>query len=112
MKTLIASIMLAVSVASQAAPKYIPTEESLGIVTPEVAEGMFRTSRIAHTKEGLLVVCRMSDSRNYVTDACSDSKGNSAWRSLPNSVPAGKKYIGFKSVSGEYGDHNIEVYWK
>jgi hypothetical protein len=81
-----------------------------GIVTPDVAENMFRTSYFVQSPKGILVCVDTYSEKNGVT--CTKD-GKNAWRSMRNSVPAGKTYVGFKSITaGSYGSHFIEVYWK
>ena len=86
-----------------------PMEAALGIVSPDVAIGVYRTKRFTYTNSREILVCVQIQPTN---NDCVDNKNKSAWRPLAGAVPDGKKYVGFKSVTDIDGSHAIEIYWK
>lgn len=107
----IASTLLPVTTSAKSSshPKEGSRNDNTGIVTPDVAENMFRTKYFTQSEQGILI-CR--DLYTSEKNTCTKN-GKNAWRSMKNSVPSGKTYVGFKSVTaGSYGYHYIEIYWK
>ncbi len=90
------------------------SEEAPGIVTPEVATGVWRTYRHISDRNMNVLICpkNMSHEQNITSeDTCKDRSGKMAWVRMENAVPPGKKYVGFKSIT-QNGSHYIEIYWK
>ena len=81
------------------------------IVTPNVATGMLRTERFAVDTNGNMVYCPTNFDYTPRKNTCTDGSRN-GWTLFKDSVPVGKTYVGFKSVSGNYGSQSIEIYWK
>lgn len=90
-------------------------EDNTGIVTPEIATGVIRTSKTAYSEMGIILVCPTQTNQyvthNYRDDTCLDSKRNNAWVYLKDAIPKGTTYVGFKSVA-QGSSHYIEIYWK
>lgn len=82
-----------------------------GIVTPNIATGVIRTERFAVDTNGNMVYCPPNFDYNQRNNTCTDGSRN-GWTLLKDSVPHGKTFVGFKSVSGSYGSHRLEIYWK
>lgn len=91
-------------------------EDNHGIVTPEIASGMWRTYRHTNDDNNMnILICPKK--MNHDTDmngsnpTCKDKNGNNAWVRMENSIPQGTKFVGFKSVSQSSSQY-IEIYWK
>jgi hypothetical protein len=82
-----------------------------GIVTPNIATGVIRTERFAVDTNGSMVYCPTNFDYTPRNNTCTDGSRN-GWTLLKDSVPHGKTFVGFKSVSGSYGSHRLEIYWK
>lgn len=87
-------------------------EQNHGIVTPEVATSMWRTTRFVHdTKNMNILICQLKYEYTYRNDTCEDKNKKNAWVKMENAVPQGTKFVGFKSVS-QGSTQYIEIYWK
>lgn len=82
-----------------------------GIVTPNVATGVFRTNRFTVDVNGNMVYCHPSYDYSWSRATCVDSQNRNAWVLLTHAVPRGKTYVGFKSVHSA-GAQYLEIYWK
>lgn len=87
-------------------------EDNHGIVTPDVATGMWRTTRIVHDSSNMnILVCQLKYEYTYRSDTCEDKNKKNAWAKMEHAVPQGTKFVGFKSIS-QGSTHYIEIYWK
>lgn len=90
-------------------------QEVKEMVTPNVATGFYRTQNFTYDKDMNILICpramKYESNLTVKVTTCTDDKGNNQWRKMENSVPAGKKFVGFKSITEGY-KHMIEVYWK
>lgn len=80
-----------------------------GLITPDVATDMFRTTRFIQSATGILI-CR-DDYVPYGKEECTKN-GKNAWRRMPDSVPEGKTFVAFSIVSTRNGEMAVEIYWK
>lgn len=83
------------------------------LVTPEIATGFFRTNKIAYESTNYsMLIC--PEDAVFVEKDKSCFKGNRviAWVPIAESVPKGRTFVGFKSLSVTTGNPVIEVYWK
>jgi hypothetical protein len=90
------------------------TEETQGIITPELATGMWRTNRFIYDKNLNILICPkdMDYEINMTIDnTCENKQKKMAWVTMENTIPQGAKYVGFKSITAN-GSHYIEIYWK
>lgn len=105
MKRFILALLVAFSGASFAGVKGgFTAAEDAGIVTPDVATGVREFPRYNNDTNGAMVVCRYDDYER--------GGGCKNWRLLPDVVPKGKTYVGFRIVSRDYGYRQLELYWK
>lgn len=79
------------------------SQESTGIVTPDVATGVRRFYFWNHTTTGEMVVC-FEDDRG-MGGTCKK------WTPITSVIPPGRKFVGFKLV-GVGGSTYIHIYWK
>lgn len=89
------------------------TSTKADLVTPEIATGFFRTNKIAYESTNYsMLIC--PDDATFVEKDKSCFKGNRviAWIPIAESVPKGRTFVGFKSLSVTSGNPVIEVYWK
>ena len=111
MKKMIVLMMVLISPSTFGAATGMDFNDSTGIVTPNIATGMIRTERFATDTNGNLVYCPTNFEYTPRNSTCTDGSRN-GWTLLKDSVPYGKTYVGFKSISGDYGYHKLEIYWK
>lgn len=110
-KTIIAATLTIFSSAVFAGAKPGDVNDSnTGIVTPDVATGFIVFEHYTYRTDGVMVVCKAPAERER-GGKC-EYQGKTAWTEIQNSVPANRKYVGFRVVSGAYGYRQIEVYFK
>lgn len=103
MRQNLAALTIALSAPALAASSTTPAfVDNSGIITPEIAVGMQRYDTFTADVNGRMVVCV-----DYVRSEC-----RSGWKEITTILPAGRKYVGFRVVSGHYGYRQLEVYWK
>lgn len=83
------------------------------IITPDIATSMYRTNRFSYDKNKDIIICQSKYKYEIGANGykCVDDNSKNAWTKLTDSVPEGKKYVGFKSVDSN-GHHKIEIYWR
>lgn len=86
-------------------------DEQHGIITPDVATGMWRTSQFVHDVNMNILICTPQNVYYWKDHTCKDKNNNNAWVKMENAIPQGKKFVGFKSINQGIA-HHIEIYWK
>jgi hypothetical protein len=105
-------ILMMASLSAYAGSSPKNDQEPNGIVTPDIATGMWRTSRFVNDTTNMnILVCPLKYEYIYRDDTCRDKNNKNAWVLIENSLPQGKNYVGFKSIS-QGSSHAIEIYWK
>lgn len=91
-----------------------PQEEvgTNGIITPVLATGFKSYSYFNVDLNGELVVCPTSAQHSFRNGGeCEGARGpNAGWVPVRHVVPAGKTFVGFRSVY--HGGTRVEIYWK
>ncbi len=107
-----AALALAVSTSAFAGAKPGDVNETnTGIVTPDVAAGVVVYQDHTRYPDGTMVVC-MRPAEYSPRNGCQLNSSQNAWTPMHLAVPPGRKFVGFKVVSREYGYRQIEVYYK
>lgn len=79
--------------------------DQTGIITPDIAVAFIAYSRYAYNIDGSgMSVCKEEDWG--MGGSCKK------WTPTTQAIPSGRKYVGFKVVSGAYGHRQLEIYWK
>lgn len=114
-KISVAFAFMVASMSAFAGSATLSEQEQTGIITPDIATGVYRTYSYTYDKDMNLLICPhgMDFKINYKTNipTCLDKNDKSQWKKMENYIPAGKKFVGFKSVSAG-ASHAIEIYWK
>lgn len=107
--------MLVTSMSAIAATTPTSYEDNTSIITPQIATSMYRTNRFTYDKDMNILICPHGMKYDYYVttniETCKNSNNENKWIKMENYVPAGKKFVGFKSTS-QGGSHMIEIYWK
>lgn len=103
---------MSVGVSAVAGKTPVSTAESTGIVTPDIAVGAFTTGYFGYDSNGDIVVCNEpSASWDWNKRTCTIGKVN-AFRTLAQSVPKGRVYVGFRMINMSGYGTKVEVYYK
>ena len=94
-----------------------PVRDNSGIVTPEVATGVLYTHAFYRNANGEMVVCLNPNEYIGKYNQCNvpDQPArlqNTGWTLATDSIPKGRKYVGFRLTRGSHNTTFLEIYWK
>lgn len=108
---MMAMLLVTVNVYAGVASQPKNEQEKSGIVTPDIAIGVYRTDKFNYDESMNIVICMQDYQYDYYKKTCTDMQGKNKWKFITQVPPKAKTYVGFKSIS-QGSSHVIEIYWK